>query len=462
MKTSNQLLSCILILALSYFSQLAKAQIVYTDVNPDQTYSSGNYNLDLNNDGTNDFTLTLTKQAVTFSCHPPGCSGNVTTSNNTLKIKTLTNNKVATNGFRLDQNTLIDSALSWSKNTETMVKTEFYSAHCFNYHCVPTGTSSGDWLNGATDKYLGLRIQVNSQIYYGWVRLDVSGGAAFFTIKEYAYNSIPDQSILAGEGQACASPLISASGTLTFCKGSAVTLYADNMATQFQWNKNGTAITGAIYSSYTASDSGTYTCNLTNSCGTIISDSSVVTVNEIPKATITPWGAVGMCAGNTTNLSANTGNNLAYQWKKNKVNISGATNSTLAVTLAGDYKVRVTNTITGCSKTSDRTSVTITCKEGEVLNDEKLSVSPNPFSRSTVISFQLAMDANVTLKIFDMEGRLIRTLANADQSGVLAAGTHELTWNSMDENGNAVSAGIYFLKMETAGESKTISLSVVK
>ncbi len=102
--------------------------------------------------------------------------------------------------------------------------------------------------------------------------------------------------------------------------------------------------------------------------------------------------------------------------------------------------------------------------EGEKLSFPENSSSlelksyPNPFSTSTTISFSLAQSENASLKIFDMEGRLIRVLAN----DAMSEGTHLLTWDVRDENGNAVTAGIYFLKMQTANESETIRLSVVK
>ncbi|MBK9732799.1 MAG: T9SS type A sorting domain-containing protein [Chitinophagaceae bacterium] len=83
---------------------------------------------------------------------------------------------------------------------------------------------------------------------------------------------------------------------------------------------------------------------------------------------------------------------------------------------------------------------------------------PNPFSASTTISFSLSRPQNVSLKIYDLTGRLMTTLADSPMN----AGTVQLQWNATDQNGSAVSAGIYFLKMETQSERKTIRLSVMK
>ena len=87
---------------------------------------------------------------------------------------------------------------------------------------------------------------------------------------------------------------------------------------------------------------------------------------------------------------------------------------------------------------------------------------PNPFSPDqsgfTTISFSLLQSEKVSMQIFDVEGRLIRTLAD----DAMIAGTHELTWDGRDANGNAMSAGIYLLRIESQNHSETIRLSVMK
>ena len=67
------------------------------------------------------------------------------------------------------------------------------------YGQAPTSTPySGLW-NNVIDKYVALKIQVSANIYYGWARLDVGNFGFPITIKDYAYNSIPDQPIFAGQ-----------------------------------------------------------------------------------------------------------------------------------------------------------------------------------------------------------------------------------------------------------------------
>ena len=75
-----------------------------------------------------------------------------------------------------------------------------------------------------------------------------------------------------------------------------------------------------------------------------------------------------------------------------------------------------------------------------------------------MISFSLPRAENISLKIFDVEGRLIRTLANEPMS----AGTHELTWDSQNDNGNEVNSGIYFIELKTELDLSVIGLSVTR
>lgn len=75
---------------------------------------------------------------------------------------------------------------------------------------------------------------------------------------------------------------------------------------------------------------------------------------------------------------------------------------------------------------------------------------PNPFSASTQVRFQVARPEPVSVRLFALDGQLVRTLID----GPVPAGRHELTWDGVDAQGRAVPAGIYFYRVITAsGES---------
>jgi len=77
-----------------------------------------------------------------------------------------------------------------------------------------------------------------------------------------------------------------------------------------------------------------------------------ITVKNKPSANISPAGNDTLCPGTSYLLTANSNSNLTHQWLKYGVEIPGATLATYTVTGSGNYKVRVTNLLTGCSKTS--------------------------------------------------------------------------------------------------------------
>ena len=146
---------------------------------------------------------------------------------------------------------------------------------------------------------------------------------------------------------------VTPAGPTAFCNGGSVLLNANTGAgLSYQWKKNGTNIPGAIAASYTATAAGNYKVVVSGPCGSATSPKITVTINPLPPATITLGGPTTFCSGSSVILNAPTAANYSYQWKKNGVNISGAVNSNYMATASGTYKVTVTNTNTGCSKTT--------------------------------------------------------------------------------------------------------------
>jgi hypothetical protein len=77
--------------------------------------------------------------------------------------------------------------------------------------------------------------------------------------------------------------------------------------------------------------------------------------------------------------------------------------------------------------------------------------TPNPFSKTTVIRFGLPEQGEVSLSIHDVQGRLVRTLLGE----VRPPGPHSVVWDGRDFSGARVSAGIYFLHLESGSKAAT-------
>lgn len=71
---------------------------------------------------------------------------------------------------------------------------------------------------------------------------------------------------------------------------------------------------------------------------------------------------------------------------------------------------------------------------------------PNPFSRSTAITYSLTRGEKVNLVVFNVLGQRIRTLADEQ----VAPGTHIVIWDGRDSQGDAVSPGVYFYRLKTS------------
>nr|MEE4269060.1 FlgD immunoglobulin-like domain containing protein [Candidatus Krumholzibacteria bacterium] len=88
-----------------------------------------------------------------------------------------------------------------------------------------------------------------------------------------------------------------------------------------------------------------------------------------------------------------------------------------------------------------------------------LPVYPNPFNPSTTIRFDLPQAAQVDLGIYDIRGRLVKTLARAE---TFPTGRHLINWNGTDNSGSAMASGVYLLKLVSEGEVRTQRMTLLR
>lgn len=229
------------------------------------------------------------------------------------------------------------------------------------------------------------------------------------------------------------------SGT-TFCQGGSVTMEAFHNGTGLQWKKNGANIPGAVSAVYTANKAGVYTCVTTGLCSTEESVGTTVTVNKNPKAIITAGGPTTFCPGGSVTLSVNPVAGGMYQWFQGPSAIAGETGLTYVATTSGNFKCRVTKAATGCVKMSSPIPVSVTCKEGEFV-ENNIQVYPNPASNFVTIS---------TLNNNEKTIHLIDALG----SNLLTKITSE---NTLQMDIDQLPAGVYFVQVVEAGVITTIN-----
>jgi len=83
---------------------------------------------------------------------------------------------------------------------------------------------------------------------------------------------------------------------------------------------------------------------------------------------------------------------------------------------------------------------------------------PNPFNPETTITFTLRNEGRATIKIYDLGGRLIRTLLDSS----LEEGEHNVIWDGRCNKGNSVASGIYFYSLESSGERDSKKMILLK
>jgi flagellar hook assembly protein FlgD len=83
---------------------------------------------------------------------------------------------------------------------------------------------------------------------------------------------------------------------------------------------------------------------------------------------------------------------------------------------------------------------------------------PNPFNPSTVIGYAIARDEQVTLTVYDVGGRKVRTLVNERQR----ADVYRVTWDGMTDAGVRAASGVYFYKLAAGKFTQTKKMVLLK
>ena len=88
---------------------------------------------------------------------------------------------------------------------------------------------------------------------------------------------------------------------------------------------------------------------------------------------------------------------------------------------------------------------------------------PNPFNPETWIPYQLAVSAEVSLMIYDIDGRLVRRLALGHQaSGFYTARERAAYWDGRNTVGEPVASGLYFYTLTAGDFSATRRMLILK
>ncbi|MFI5220628.1 MAG: PKD domain-containing protein, partial [Bacteroidia bacterium] len=247
---------------------------------------------------------------------------------------------------------------------------------------------------------------------------------------------------------------ITPSGTANFCTGGSVLLTANSgVGLLYQWKKYAVNIAGANAATYTATAAGTYKVTVTNPNGCSKTSAGVI-ITGPPANTITVTGSLDLCPGDSVKLEVPLAAGNVYQWKKNNVNINGATANFYYASAAGNYKVQITNSF-GCSRSSGKKTVTTNCRlySAEEPYKDKLTVFPNPVSSTYTVSISLHKPQYVVINVFSPDGMLVSSINNQ----MLAEGSHEFSYDA-----SHLANGIYYCEAIIGEERYKKKLVVVR
>lgn len=222
-------------------------------------------------------------------------------------------------------------------------------------------------VTGPSSACAGSSVSLSTQSYasYQWINngVDIPGE----TSQNYTALASGSYSVRVTDANACVGtsqpktvtinplPQPAVSGASAGCAFPGVTLSVRTFSA-YQWQKEGTDISGATLPSFLVTVSGSYSVRVTDGNGCINTSAGfpVTIYSNPPPPTVS--GGTSACASSGVTLS--TGVYSGYQWRYNGTPISGATQQMYFATSSGNYSVTITDT-NGCQSTSSAFAVTI-------------------------------------------------------------------------------------------------------
>lgn len=260
---------------------------------------------------------------------------------------------------------------------------------------------------------------------------------------------------------------IQASGPTTFCDAGKVLLQTPRVkGFAYQWIKDETEIPGAITTTLMADEGGDYQVKITSVGCIAWSPPTKLTIQNEITARITNGGPLQICEGDHVTLYANTCSDYNYQWKKDDINIPGATESTYLATTSGNYQVKIiqgasiawsalAQVIVNKCKNQD---TTLKSNTDSLLHPVKalhealrVNVYPNPSTGLFSFDFCLedAEDGSIEVRVINATGQFVY-IKPIERKGKCVKETIELN--------NELPIGIYVLQIRIGNKVENTKL----
>jgi flagellar hook assembly protein FlgD len=84
--------------------------------------------------------------------------------------------------------------------------------------------------------------------------------------------------------------------------------------------------------------------------------------------------------------------------------------------------------------------------------------APNPFNPITKIAYHVPQTSDVTIRVYDVSGRVVATLVDGEQD----PGVYAVVWDGRSASGESVGSGIYFCTMEAGSFHASRKMTLLK
>ncbi len=249
----------------------------------------------------------------------------------------------------------------------------------------------------------------------------------------YNYKCIPHESMgMTGSFTVCsppAVPAISPADPVIACAGDSASLLSasSEAGATFQWNLNGNPINEATNPQLLPDESGSYTCTVTNPCGSATSDAVSVTLEPAPSP------AFSFTVNNMQAIFSNTTADTAaitWLWDFGDGDTDTGTNTQHTYVVSGNYTVVLTATFTTGSNCAGMANAVVAIGNVGIKdfpgNDEgDYIVSPNP--ASDYLNIRVPSTTILTAGIYDYTGRIVMPMKSmSPQQGILSIDINRL------------------------------------
>ncbi len=222
----------------------------------------------------------------------------------------------------------------------------------------------------------------------------------------------------------------------TICVGRPFTLAvtATGLGTlRFQWLRNNTAVSGGSAATFTrasatAADAGSYTCRVSNNCGSVVSDAAVLVLGQAPAITAQPRGTSACPGGSASFTIAANGQELTFRWRRGTTeladggHISGVNSPELVISPVSPADAAISY---NCVVTGVCASVTS--------NNVALTVASAPSIQTQPTNRTAAIGASVTFSLIATGTAPLTFQWRKDGSNLPGATTSSLTINPVQQ-----------------------------